>query len=185
MKSKKKDVIPRTPLDIKIFILFLLDRIRYPIDRSSLINIISENTDSITLNYDECLGELARDGHVYFDEIDGERYYMISEKGRAISAELYDGLDPSFRERSIRSVAKHLSLENAGIEVGSRIEQLSDKRYSVTLTARAVQGEIMSLTLTVASLAEAEEIRDNYGRNPTGVYRGILFSATGRMEFLS
>ena len=185
MRSNKKDPIPHSYLDIKIFILFLLDRIRYPIDRSTLIIIISENTDNITFDYDECLGELARDGHVYFDEIDDERYYMISEKGRAICAELYDGLDKSFRERSIRSVAKHLSLQNMGVEVASKIDKLSDKRYAVTLTARDPQGEIMRLTLTVASLQEAEEIRDNYEANPTGVYRGVLFSATGRMEFLA
>ena len=182
---KKKDVIPKTPLEIKIYILFLLDRIRYPIDRSKLIIIIAENTDSISFDYDECLGELARDGHVYFDEIDGERYYMISEKGRSVAVELYDELDGGLRERSARSVAKHISLDNMGVEISSKIEKLSDKRYKVTLRAIDECGELMKLELSAASLPEAEEISNNYKRNPTGVYRGILFSATGKMDFLA
>lgn len=185
MRKQKKDPIPHTIVDIKIFILFLLDRIRYPIDRSTLIEIIAENTDSISFDYDSCLAELVRDGHVYFDEDEDDKYYMISEKGRAISAELYDNLDGAFRERSIKSVAKHLSLSARGVEISGRIEVTGDKRYTVTLKAKDKQGEILNLSLTVASLAEAEEIRRNYEINPTGVYRGVLFSASGRFDFIS
>lgn len=183
--KKQKDVMPRTPLEMKIYILFLLDRIRYPIDRSKLIIIIAENTGSITFSYDECLGELARDGLVYFDEIDNERYYMISDKGRSAAVELYDELDGGLRERSARSVAKHISLDNMGVEISAGIERLSDKRYKVTLRATDGRGELMHLELSAASLYEAEEISNNYKRNPTGVYRGILFSATGKMDFLA
>lgn len=185
MRKQKKDPTPRSITEIKIFILFLLDRVRYPIDRSTLIEIIVENTDSISFDYDSCLAELVRDGLVYFDEDEDDKYYMISEKGRAISSELYDNLDGAFRERSVKSVAKHLSLSARGVEIGARVEASGDKRYVVTLMAKDRQGEIMKLSLTVASLAEAEEIRRNYEINPTGVYRGVLFSATGRLDFIS
>ena len=33
--------------------------------------------------------------------------------------------------------------------------------------------------------AEAEQIKTNYEQKPDGVYRGVLFSATGRIEYLS
>ena len=185
MRKQKKDPTPRTVTDIKIFILFLLDRIRYPIDKSTLVEIIFENTDSISFDYDACLAELERDGLVYFDEDEDDKYYMISEKGRAISAELYENLDGAFRERSIKSVAKHLSLSARGVEISATVARLGDKRYSVTLMAKDKQGEIMNLSVTVASLAEAEEIRRNYEINPGGVYRGVLFSATSRLDFIS
>ena len=110
---------------------------------------------------------------------------MISEKGRSVAVELYDELDGGLRERSSRSVAKHISLDNMGVEISSKIEKLSDKRYRVTLRAIDERGELMKLELSAASLPEAEEISDNYRRNPTGVYRGILFSATGKMDFLA
>jgi hypothetical protein len=45
--------------------------------------------------------------------------------------------------------------------------------------------EIMSASLTVNSLAEAEMIKKNFESKPDGVYRGILFSATGRLEYIS
>ena len=46
-------------------------------------------------------------------------------------------------------------------------------------------GELMKTSLTVNSLAEAEQIKRNYEAKPDGVYRGILFSATGKIEYLS
>lgn len=174
-----------TITDIKVFLLFLLDNIRYPVDRTTVMEIIIENTDALSLDYDQCLGELVDSGHLYFDEIDGEKYYMISDEGRMVATELYDSLDKEFRERSLRSAIKHISLSKSGASVKSYIEQTENKRYSVTLEARDSRGEIMKTTLTVASRAEAERIKENFDNNPDGVYRGVLFSATGRVEYLS
>jgi hypothetical protein len=46
-------------------------------------------------------------------------------------------------------------------------------------------GELMCASLTVSSLTEAESIKRNFLQKPDGVYRGVLFSATGRIEYLS
>ena len=54
--------------DIKVFILFLLDNIGYPIDYTAVIGMVSENSEQLMVDYDECLGELCDDGHLLFDE---------------------------------------------------------------------------------------------------------------------
>ena len=171
--------------EIKIFLLFLLDNIRYPIDYTTLSKIISENVPEVTFDYEASLSELADSEHLLFDEIDGERYYMISDSGRLIAAELYDRLDPSFREASIKSAAKHISLAKSNAEIKSEITELSDKRYSVSLGAKDKSGKLFSLTLTVNSKAQAENIVSNFERNPDSIYRGMLFCVTGKLEFIS
>ena len=113
-KMKKKKFTLRTVTDIKVFLLFLLEYIRYPVDRTTLINIVSENTDEIIIDYDGCLGELTDSGHVWFDEVDGESYYMISDSGRMVARELFDTLDEDFREKSLKCATKHLSLAKSG-----------------------------------------------------------------------
>ena len=50
-------------VDIKIFLLFLLDNIRYPIDYTTLSKIISENVDEVTFGYEECLRDLTDSEH--------------------------------------------------------------------------------------------------------------------------
>jgi len=171
--------------DIKIFFLFLLDRIGNPIDHTSLIDIVSENTQEITLDYDQCLGELVAAEHLYFDEVDGERYYMISDSGHAIAAELYDSLDKEFREKSIKSAIRHISLSARGASIKSYITETEGKRFAVTLIASDRYGEILNSTIVVASRAEAEAIKSNYDIHYDAVYRGMLFAATGRIELLS
>jgi hypothetical protein len=149
------------------------------------MSIIEENTDDISLDYDQCLGELTDSGHLLFDEIEGEKYYMISDKGRSVAAELYDDLDKGFRERSLRSAIKHVSLSKSGASIKAYIEETESKRFRVTLEAYDKYGDVMKTSLTVNSKAEAEQIKNNYEQKPDGVYRGVLFSATGRIEYLS
>ena len=182
---KQKEFGLNTITDLKIFLLFLLDNIRYPIDRTTVMSIIEENTDDISLDYDQCLGELTDSGHLLFDEIEGEKYYMISDKGRSVAAELYDDLDKGFRERSLRSAIKHVSLSKSGASIKAYIEETESKRFRVTLEAYDKYGDVMKTSLTVNSKAEAEQIKNNYEQKPDGVYRGVLFSATGRIEYLS
>ena len=174
-----------TTTDIKVFLLFILDRIGNPIDHTSLINIISENTREILLDYDQCLDELVSAGHLYYDTDGVERYYMISDSGHEIAAELYDTLDEGFRERSARTAAKYITLSSRNASVTSYITEAEGKRVNVTLKASDRYGEILNVTITVASSAEAEAIKNNYDQHYDAVYRGILLSATGRMEFLS
>ena len=70
---KKKKFALKTMTDIKIFLLFILDSVGYPMDHTSMIGIVSDNTDEITFDYDECLRELADDGHLLYDEFEGEK----------------------------------------------------------------------------------------------------------------
>ena len=183
--KKHKEFGLNTITDLKVFILFLLDNIRYPVEYLTLKKIVVENTDDISLDFDECLEELFDSGHLYSDGIDGERYYMVSDKGRAVSRELYDTLDKGFCEKALRSAAKHISLSGSETTISASISETETGRFAVHLLARDKSEEIMSASLTVSSRTEAEQIKKNFENKPNAVYRGILFAATGKIDFLS
>ncbi len=184
MKKTKKFTL-RTMTDIKVFLLFLLDRIGYPIDHTSLIEMVSENTDEIIFDYDECLRELSDAEHIISDEVDGERYYMISDSGKSVASELYDTLDEEFRERSLRYAAKYASLSRTGVRIKATVTETEHKHYKVTMSATNEYEEYLNVSLVVKSRMEAEKIKMNFETKPDGLYRGVLFSATGRLEFIS
>ncbi len=171
--------------DIKVFMLFLLDNIGYPIDYTSVMEMVSENTEEIIFDYDECLRELVEGGHLLFDEYEGEGYYMISDSGRMIASELYDTLDKDFRDRSLKYSAKYTSLSKSGSKISASVTECDGGRYKVTVTATDSQGELLSTSVTVRSREVAETMKKNYESKPDSVYRGILFALTGRLEFLS
>jgi len=182
--KKKKEFELRDITEVKVFILYVLDHIAYPIDQSSLIDIISEATSVISLDYDEALRSITETGHVFCDEVEGKSYYMISELGKMVARELYDTLDRDFLDKSIAIAGKYLSFSNSGVSSYSKVEKMSDKRYSVRLTAERDGGLLMDINLTVNSEMEALEIKENFDRRPESVYRGLLLSATGRLDYL-
>ena len=184
MKKRNKFKL-RTLTDIKVFLLFLLDNIRYPIDYTTLTKIISENVDELTFDYEASLRELADAEHLLFDEIDGERYYMISDSGRLIASELYDRLDEGFREASIRSAAKYISLSRSNADVYSKIEELPEKRFLVSIGAKDNLGEVFSLSIAVNSRAVADKMVARFESDPDSVHKGLLFCLTGKLEFIS
>ena len=171
--------------DLKVFLLYVLDHLRYPVEEETVLYIAAQNTNVISLDYNQCLAELADTEHVLTDEFEGTRYYMISDKGRATVAALYDALDKSFLDRCTASVARYLSLKKKEITVKSFIEDAEAGRFRVTLEASDKYGHLMRTAITVNSMAEAIEIKNNYDMRPDGVYKGILFSVTGKMDFLA
>ena len=170
---------------MKVFILFVIDHIRYPVEHTTVMKIIEENTDEISFDYQACLVELVDSGHLLFDEFDGEKYYMISDTGRLVAEELYVSLDKSFREKSLRIATKYVSLSESGTSVNAEIVKTDKGRYKVTIESSDREGEIMKPSLPVTTLAEAEAIKRNFEQRPSSVYRGILFSATGRIEYIT
>ena len=183
--KKKQEFSLKTPTDIKVFLLFILDNLGYALEHETILEIVEENTGVMSLDYAECLRELVRSGHLLFEDFGEEKYYMISDKGRLVSSELYDTLDKGFRERSLRLAAKRVSLIESGAGTRASITETSNKRYRVTLEAFDRFGELMSISVTVNSRREAEVIKQNFEAKPDGVYRGVLFSVTGRMEFIT
>ena len=183
--KKRKDLVLKTETDIKVFLLFLLDNIGYPLEYEVILSIVAENTDDISLDYSECLNRLVESGHLEIDDLDGDAYYSITSKGRMVASELYDTIDEGFRERSLRSAIRYISLTDSGRSISAYITPTESGRYTVTMQASDRFGEVMNLSVTFNSLAEEEKIKAGYEAKPEGVYRGVLFSVTGRLDYLS
>ena len=175
---------PSSLTDVKIFILFLLDSIRGPIDYTALSAIIAENAYENTFDYIEAIKELTDSGYLLFDEFDKEQYYMISDSGRAVSHELYDLLPLGVREEVTASVARYVRITNDGIKISCEIDG-DGGHCTLKVRASDSDGEFISVRLKVPSRQEAQRMKENFENNPSGIYRGFLFSLTGRLEFLS
>ena len=90
---KRNDTFTLSSLtEIKIFLTYILDYVDRPLDYTTLSRIIMDNVENPSLDYTEALNALSDDGYLCFDEVDGEKYYMITEVGRSLASELYDTL---------------------------------------------------------------------------------------------
>ena len=171
-------------IDIKIFILFLLDNLNYPLDDESIINMIVENGYVGSFDFTECFSELLELGHVVSDEVEGKVYYTISESGRLVCADLQDSLLESIRLASSQSASHLLSLHKRGAHLESGIKEREDKKLYVECRVVEAHGVLFSFGVTVNSRMQAEQILRNFREKPEKTFRGLLSVVTGNVDYL-
>ena len=81
--------------------------------------------------------------------------------------------------------AKYISLSKSNVSLSTRIIELADKRFEVTIGAKDKHGKGFSLSLAVNSKSEALRIVEHFEKDPDSIHRGILFCVSGKLEFLS
>ena len=171
-------------VDIKIFILFLLDNLDYPLDDETISNIIVENGYVGSFDFTECFSELLEFGHIAADEVEGKTYYTISESGRALSADLQDSLLESIRDASSRSASHVLSLRQRGAHVETEIKERADKKLFLECRVVEKNGILFSFAVTVTSKAQAEHIVRLFREKPENMFRGLMAVVTGNVDYL-
>ena len=171
-------------IDIKIFILFLLDNLSYPLDDESISNIIVENGYVGSFDFTECFSELLENGHIAADEVDGKTYYAISDSGRLVSAELQDSLLESIRDASSRSASHVLSLQRMGARVETELSEREDKKIFLECRVVEKNGVLFSFGVTVSSKMQAEHIMRAFREKPEKMFRGLMAVVTGNVDYL-
>ena len=170
--------------DVKIFILFLLNNIRYPLTLDEITELVT--ADGVVENFDftACFSELLEHGHVTGGVEDGREMYMITPKGMETSANLEDSLLTSLRKRSLHSATRYLSLRRRSATVTAEVTPQDEGLY--TVSGRAVTGgvELASFSLTIASAEVAEQIKKTFIARPEQVIRGMTAAATGELGYL-
>lgn len=179
-----KGAVLKHSTDVKIFILFLLNNMRYPLTYDEITELVTADGFVDAFDLTAAFSELQEHGHVFSEMVEGKEMFLISPKGMETSANLEDSLLTSIRKRSLQTATRYLSLHRRSATVTAKVERREDGRYSVSCCAVAPDGELASFSLTIASAAVAEQIRRHFTENPEDVIRGLTASATGELGYL-
>ena len=180
-KPYNGDISDKT--DIKIFILFLLDKIGYPLDEETLCEIILENGYVGYFDFAECFGELNEAGHIISAEALGKTYYAISDLGRTIASELQGGLLASIREKSLKSALRIISFKKKNATLSADVSEIENKKYNVRCRISEPIGDIFDVSLVTDTKEKAEQIKNNFLEKPEEVYRGLVAVLTGQVDY--
>lgn len=182
MKTYQNGMNDKT--DIKVFILFLLDNIDYPLDFDTIHDIVIESGYVGDFDFAESFSKLLELGHILKDEENGVSYYLISPTGRIVSAELQSKLMLSIREKSLKIAMRFLSFRRRGATPSSRIDKREDGKYTFHCEIDAPTGKLLSLDLTMASRLQAEDMKKKFDKDPEDVYRRLLSVMTWDADYL-
>ena len=199
--------------EIKIFILYLLDKIGYPLDYPSIGSIMMQDGIVNFFDFAQCFFSLVDAGHIreiivdgdkesepsdsvdnetsrYGAEEDDDEYessstvlYEVTDTGRQVARALSDNLMVSLREKSYRSALRHLSFAKKGAWVDQTYKPDGDG-YLVTCSIKDKTGTIMDLTVRADSEYQLRKMMNNYSEHPEVVFRGVVALLSGDVNYL-
>lgn len=173
--------------EIKIFILYLMDRIGYPLTLNDVCSILYQENIVSYFHCGDCFTELVDAGHIIDSGEKNEKdeiAYVVSETGYKIATELNDQISPWIKEVSYRSAIRNLSFIKRGATTNCSKTELPSGKYSVHCEILEHGRKILDITIEVDSKKEADKMLFNFQRKPEIVYRGSLSIISGDRNYI-
>lgn len=170
--------------DIKIFILYLLRNIGYPLDFSNINDIVVQDGIVGYFDFADCFAELLDTENIREERIDGVCLYRITEQGIHVADNLQSNILTTIRERSLKSALRLLSFKKKGSLIKHKSEPLKDGGYRLECSIIEEREEIMKVSVFLDNKAQLDKMEYNFENNPEVVYRGVLALLSGEINYL-
>ena len=171
---------------VKIFVLYLMKNIRYPLDYVTINDIVRQTDFVLFLDFAEAFPQMLDLGLI--EEVGkndkNEPLYAVTRTGVVVADELGGEILPSILDKSLSAALRYLDFKQRNVTVECDTENLGDKTYLVTLTLKEDGRVLLSTKIAVDSEHRARQMRETFRDRPEVVYRGIVALLTGNVDFL-
>lgn len=175
--------------DIKIFILYLMNSIGYPLDRDMLHDVAVQDGFITSFDFIECFDDLLSGGNIYKKEDKDESgeiktVYGVTEQGIHVAETLNGRLLLSIREKSVKNALRLLSFKKRGTNLYSYANELPHGEYEFHCVVEENGKELMNLKLILSNRKQLDKMVYNFETQPEFVYKGILALVSGEANYL-
>ena len=172
--------------EIKIFILYLMDRIGYALTCADVCSIMHQENVVSYFDCADCFAELIDSKHVQFVDKDeaGENLYIVTGTGKQIATELSDTLSPGIKEASYRSAIRHLSFTKRKAAIDCNYAVQPNGKYYVHCEITEAGRKVLDINIEVDTKYEADTMINNFKRKPEIVFRGTLALVSGEKNYI-
>lgn len=168
----------RNMLEIKILVCYILASVKTPMKRNQISDALQKTGLVNFFDANSAIDELLEGGILSETEYVGEPHLVVSEKGEKSALELEDTLLPGVRERAVKTALNIVS--RARSERENKVDiQKNENGYDVTFKIESRSDTLLSLTLNVTDILQAEQLKDGFFDNPGALYSDIIERLTG------
>lgn len=158
---------------IKVLICYILSEVEKPIQMQKLQEIFHYDGLANYFELSQAISELKKTGNVVECTDESLPSYTVTEAGREVSVQLSDTLPRTVREKAIESATK-LMVRTRRQKSNLVTINECDGGYRVVCTVTEAERELMSVSVVVPKISEAEQIKLNFLDDPSKVYSGML-----------
>ena len=171
--------------NVKIFVLYLLENINYPLEFTTINDVVMQTDYVMYLDFAEAFYEMVDlDLIEKIDAGDGKDYYLVTDKGRLVARELKSDVLASVLDKALAKALRFLDFKKRDVVARCTVEKTDDGRYCVSCTFTEKGVLIFSQTLVVDTENRAERMRNNFYDRPEVIYRGVTALLAGNVNYL-
>jgi len=170
--------------NVKIFVLYLLENINYPLDFPTINDIVMQTDYVMYLDFAEGFFQMVDMELIETIDFQGEQYYLITVKGRCVARELKSDILSTVLDQSLTMALRYLDFKKRQVVTKCRIEPTDDGRYNVICSFTEKEKVIFEQLLTVDTLDRAERMKENFYQRPEAIYRGVTALLAGNVNYL-
>ena len=172
--------------NVKIFVLYLMQNINYPLDYVTINDIVMQNDYVMYIDFAEAFHEMLDADLIEICEHNeaGDPLYMVTNKGRMVATELRSEVLTSLLDKSLECALRYLDFKKRGIKISCKVEKREDGRYDVICIIKERDDVIMQNNVVVDSLNRAKRMEDNFRDHPEIVYKGVMALLSGNINFI-
>ncbi|MCI8477328.1 MAG: DUF4364 family protein [Oscillospiraceae bacterium] len=160
----------RGKLDIKLLVLYIMERIAAPIDFVTLTDLALCDEGVDYFEFAESVAELVASEHLCLEE----NYYTITEKGRQDGAACESSLSYSVKRRCNGNLSKVNSMLRRNAQVRAEVLPRTDGTLTTRLTLDDENGNLMTIELLCVNEEQSRRLSEGFKAKPERVYNEVL-----------
>lgn len=182
--------MPSSPIgsknNVKIFVLYLMRNINYPLDFVTLNEIVMQTDYVMYLDFAECFHEMLEADLIRIDGKDefGNDLYSVTSKGSIVAEHLKCDILPSILDKSMGAALQYLDFRRRKIAIDCTFEALPDHTCDVTVIIKEQDKTILKTIVNVDSAERARQMCRTFRDRPEVIYRGIMALMCGKVDYL-
>jgi len=158
----------------KLIVLFLLDKVDFPLTNSQISNFVLEKGYTNYFNLQQSISELIEADFINMETIGHNSYYKINNEGREALSFFGNMISTVIQEEIIEYLKENqYSLRN---ETSILSEYFESKKgeYIARLRVLEKQEPIIDLSISVPTKEEASKLCNNWRTNSQKIYAFVL-----------
>ena len=172
--------------NVKIFVLYLMKNINYPMDFTTINDVVMQTDYVMYLDFAEAFQQMLENELIVEDgkNENGDPLYWVTRKGTLVAEQLKCDILPVILDQSLTCALRYLDFRRRGVTVSCESQRMADQTFDVTVTLREKQKVILRTTVNTDSEYHAQKMKETFHERPEVVYRGILALLSGTVGFL-
>lgn len=172
--------------NVKIYILYLMDNIHYPVTFLTLNDILMESDYILYLDFAENFHKLVDDGLIRVAGKDehGDDLYEVTDHGRLVAQELHSEILPALLRDTMKIALRYLDFKRRGVIWGCHVAAREDGRFDVCCEMKEKGVEILHINIVVDSMVRAKAMKKNVDDHPQIVYRSTMALLSGEVNYM-